>query len=138
MYRIRPYNYSVNTRDVFDLFEDFFKSPVLNEGRRFRVDIENLKDKYIVEAELPGVSKDDINIKYDNETLIINISKEVQNEEVQKDYSFRERQDFVSERRFNVPDVDPNNFTAKLEGGILTITLNKLEHKVNTYTIDID
>lgn len=139
MYRIRPYSSNVQRKDVFDFMDDFFNTPVRsNFVRNFKVDVEELKDKYIVDVEVPGLSKEDINITYENEYLTIRISKEEDQSEEKKEYVLKERSSFTSERSFYLKDVDPNNVKAALDNGVLTITLNKMESAVNSYLIDIE
>ena len=135
MYRIKPYYRSNVSKSMFDLFDDFF-----NESRtvlrNFKVDVQDLKDKYVVEAELPGLEKKDINIKFENDYLTISINKEEESTEDKK-YMYKERTEFSSERSMYLPDVDPKKLSATFNNGILEITLNKQEHAVNSYMIDI-
>ena len=142
MYKIRPYKVKSNVPsffndDVFDVFDSFF-SPRTASTRNFRVDVQDLKDSYLVEAELPGIEKKDINIKYENENLIVSINMEETKEETENIYIHKERFSFSSERRIYLPDVDPKKLNAKLDNGILRIVLNKEEAKINSYMIDID
>ena len=136
MYRIKPYYRSNVSKSMFDLFDDFF-----NESRtvlrNFKVDVQDLKDKYVVEAELPGLDKKDINIKFENDYLTISINKEEESTEDKK-YMYKERTEFSSERSMYLPDVDPKKLSATFNNGILEITLNKQEHAVNSYMIDIE
>ena len=137
MYRITPYRKRNNVSDVFDLFDDFFRTPV-TYTRDFRVDVKDLKDKYIVEAEVPGLEKKDLSIKFENDYLTIAIDKEQETEENEKDkYIHRERYSFKSERKIYLPDVDPKKLSAKMNNGILSIELSKLEEKISSYMIDI-
>ena len=140
MYRLTPYrNRNLNTRDVFDLFDDFFGDRKLNYVRDFRVDVREEKDKYIVEAELPGLTKKDLAIKFENDHLHISIEKEQETEEENDDkkYIHKERHMFRSERSIYLEDVDPKKLNATLKDGILSIELMKLEHKISSYMIDI-
>jgi len=140
MYRVTPYRRSnvLNTKDVFDLFDGFFNDSRPTYVRDFRIDVKNEKDKYIVEAELPGLDKKDISIKYENDRLLISINKEESKEENEDtNYIHRERHSFSSERSIYLEDVDPKKLDATFKNGILTITLMKLEHKVSSYMIDI-
>lgn len=137
MYRIKPYyRTNVNTKDVFDLFDDFFTTSRV-KTRDFRVDVKDLKDKYVVEAELPGITKDELNIKFENDYLTITVSKTEEKEEDAK-YVYKERVAFTAERRMYIPDVNPTKLNAKLDNGILVITLHKSEHASNSYLIDIE
>lgn len=140
MYRITPYRKSNlgSTRDVFDLFDSFFNDRPTQYVRDFRIDVKNEKEKYIVEAELPGMDKKDISIKFENDHLNITINKEENKEdEKQDEYIHRERYSFRSERNIYLEDVDPKKLDASFKNGILTITLHKLEHKISSYMIDI-
>jgi HSP20 family protein len=140
MYRMTPYKRRNNLaqRDVFDLFDDFFNAPT-SYVRDFRIDVQDLKDKYIVEAEVPGLDKKDLNIKFENDYLTISINKEEETEDKDDDkkYLHRERYAFKSERRVYLEDVDPKKLNASLKDGILSIELMKLEHKISSYMIDI-
>lgn len=138
MYRITPYRRNNgNRKDVFDLFDDFFNDRKTTYVRDFKVDVKDEKDKYIVEAEVPGLSKKDLNIKYENDRLTISITKEEENEEQEDNYMHKERYEFRSERSIYLEDVDPKKLSAKMNNGILTIELMKLEHKISSYMIDI-
>ena len=138
MYRITPYRKNnVNTRDVFDLFDDFFTDRKVNYVRDFKIDVKDEKDKYIVEAEVPGLDKKDINIKYENDRLTISINKEDETETKEDKFLHKERHEFRSERSIYLEDVDPKKLSAKMNNGILTVELMKLEHKVSSYMIDI-
>ena len=135
MYRIKPY-YRNDVKDVFDLFDNFFSDTRVVQGN-FKIDVKDLKDKYIVEAELPGLTKEDVNVKFENDYLTIDIHKEEVKEEDTK-YVHKERFSFTSNRKFYLPDVDPTKLSAKFENGILFITLTKSEHASNSYLIDIE
>lgn len=141
MYRITPYRKSnlVNTKDVFDLFDDFFSDRSSAIVRDFRIDVKNEKDKYIVEAELPGMDKKDLAIKFENDQLTISINKEeeIKEDDEKTNYIHRERHSFRSERSIYLEDVDPTKLNATFNNGILTIELMKLEHKISSYMIDI-
>ena len=130
MYRVAPYRKSNNltTRDVFDLFDDFFNDRKATYVRDFRIDVKDEKDKYIVEAEVPGFDKKDLSIKFENDHLTIAIDVEQENESKNEDsnYLHKERHVFKSERNIYLEDVDPKKLSASLNNGILTIELMKL------------
>lgn len=140
MFRIAPYrNTSDVTRDVFDLFDDFFK-PTYSREYNFRVDVRDAKDKYIVDASLPGIEKNDVSVKYEDEVLIISINKEQEVEENNENekYLHREIVKYNASRRISLKDVDPKKLKASMNNGILTVTLPKLKEKLNSYMINID
>jgi HSP20 family protein len=140
MYRITPYRRrNLNTRDVFSLFDDFFNESRHTYVRDFRLDVKEEKEKYVVEAELPGLEKKDISIKFENDYLNISIQTEDNEEDMNEsdNYLHRERHMFRSERKVFSQDVDPKKLNAKLKNGILTIELMKMEEKISSYMIDI-
>jgi len=141
MYRIAPYRRtnSLISRDVFDLFDELFNDRTLTYVRDFRIDVKEEKDRYVVEAELPGFDKKDLSIKFENDYLTITINKEQETEEKDEKEKFlhKERHVFRSERSIYLEDVDPKKINATMENGVLKVELQKLEHKVNTYMIDI-
>jgi len=109
----------------------------------FGVDIREDQDHFYVEAELPGFKKDEIDITLENQTLTITAEKRYENTEgngnggkggkanpgqPQGDYLLRERRWSRFQRSFTLPPtVDEGSVQAKLNDGVLTITLNKRE-----------
>jgi HSP20 family molecular chaperone IbpA len=84
-----------------------------------------------VEAELPGYKKDEVDITLENQTLTISAehkSEKTEGEENKGDWLLRERRYSRFLRSFNLPPtVDDQKVDAKLNDGVLTITLNKRE-----------
>jgi HSP20 family protein len=108
----------------------------------FGVDIREDGDHFYVEAELPGFKKDEIDITLENQTLSITAerrfetpqgnggkNKTAENQsQPQGDYLLRERRYSRFQRSFTLPPtVDEGSVQAKLNDGVLTITLNKRE-----------
>ena len=96
----------------------------------YAVDVREDADHFYVEAELPGFGKDDVNITLENQMLTI--AAERKSEKEQKN---QKGELLLHERRFNrflrsftlPPTVDEQSVNAKLDTGVLTITLNKRE-----------
>ena len=88
----------------------------------FRLDMHQDGDNYFVSAELPGVTKEDINIELDNAVLTISGSRKQKNGESEATTEFS-RSLTVGE------DVAGDKVQAKLENGILTVTLPKREER---------
>ncbi|SFM42528.1 Hsp20/alpha crystallin family protein [Methanolobus profundi] len=92
------------------------------------VDIEEKDDKIVVTTDLPGVSKDDINIDIKNDRVWISANTHKESKEEQEGYLMRERTYSRFARAFNLPSsVDEDAASAKLEDGVLTITIPKAE-----------
>ncbi|HEX4639981.1 MAG TPA: Hsp20/alpha crystallin family protein [Chthoniobacterales bacterium] len=96
----------------------------------FGVDVREDADHFYVDAELPGFRKDDIDITLENSTLTISAERNAQKEENGKkgDWLLRERRYNRFLRSFTLPPtVDEKTVDAKLNDGILSVTLNKRE-----------
>ena len=95
----------------------------------YPVDIREDDDHIYVEAELPGFSKDEIDLTMENQTLTISAERhEQQNGAKQGGYLLNERRYSRFLRSFTLPPtVDDKKVDAKLDNGILSIVLNKRE-----------
>lgn len=103
----------------------------------FKVDIQEKDKEYIVEAELPGVKKDDVSLDYDEGKLSISVKKSEESEEKKKNYIHRERRYSSAARSVYLENANPDGISAKLENGILCITVPKQERPDNSKHISI-
>ncbi len=90
-----------------------------------RVNLYDADSKVILEAELPGVARDDLDITVTRDTLSL---AGVRKTDVPEGYSVhrRERGEVRFSRSFALRDkVDPEKASAKLRDGVLTVTLEK-------------
>lgn len=93
---------------------------------KYPVDIRETEDAYIVEAEMPGFTKDQISISLENGTLAI--SAERKSEQQKGEQHLKERRYTKVARSFTLPTrVDESRVDAKLENGVLHLTLPKSE-----------
>jgi HSP20 family protein len=134
MYKVKPYR----RNDIFDVFEDFFNERPRMYGGNLKVDVRDLAEEYIVDVDVPGLTKEDLEIHFENERLIIAVNKEEEKETENDNYVHRERYTTSTQRSIYLKDVDPSKFSAKLEHGVLKITAKKQEEKINKYMIDIE
>ncbi len=95
----------------------------------YPVDIREDGDHLRVEAELPGFSKDQIDVTIENQTLTITAERTEQpGDKNGGDYLLRERRYARFQRSFTLPPtVDEASVNAKYADGVLTITLSKRE-----------
>jgi HSP20 family protein len=91
-----------------------------------KVNIIETKDRYVLEAEFPGVNKEGLEVSLDNNMLTI-IGRR-QQPEPGASLLYRESESADFRRVFELdPSVDTAKITAKIEQGILTLTLPKTE-----------
>jgi HSP20 family protein len=90
------------------------------------VDIEEQDNAYVIEAELPGVKKDDVNIELvSNELMITGDIKEREREGILRK---RTRRIGRFEYRVRLPEqVDADNVEASLKDGVLSVRVPKRE-----------
>lgn len=119
---------SISLFDDFDqFFENFFNDVPAQVNRRFpTVDIREEKDKYVLEADMPGFVDKDVNVHVDNNVLYLESTREEKKEENHDSYLLRERQACAFRRSFNLPDgVDVEGIKGEFKNGVLTVTLPK-------------
>ena len=131
----RKRNQMQNREDnVFDLdrvFENFFNDSIFpsyfNRSNLMRVDIREEGDAYGLDAELPGVSKENINIDIADGRLTISVNQDEKTEEKKENYVRRERRACSFCRSFDITDIDTDKISAKMENGVLSLTLPRRE-----------
>ncbi|WP_427339485.1 Hsp20/alpha crystallin family protein [Caloranaerobacter sp. DY30410] len=121
--------------DFFLDLPDFFNV----SGLSMRTDIRETDKEYIIEADIPGFSKDQIDITVNNGYLTIKANrKDIINEE-KEGYIRRERRYGTFQRSFRLQNVKEDEIKAKYENGVLKITLPKIkEGKDSIKKIDIN
>lgn len=101
-----------------------------------QVNIFETKDGYVLEAEMPGVTKEGLEITMENNEITIVGHR--QNESAPGQPLFRERQAADYRRVFELdPAIDSGKVSARMEQGVLTLTLPKSE-KVKPRKIRVD
>ncbi len=119
----------------FDLIDQFlFGDNCLRKGI-MKTDINEDNDNYYFQVEVPGFKKEEININIEEGNLTISIAKEEEKEE--KDYLRKERVYSSCERTFYVGEVKEDEIEAKLEDGVLNITVPKNVEVPKTKVIQI-
>ena len=87
-------------------------------------------DTYDIEIDLPGVKKEDIELKIEDDYLTVNAVRQTKKEVKEDDYYLHESNFGLISRSFILPkDVDRENISAHFEDGRLYITLEKEESR---------
>jgi len=124
----------LNMREEMDrMFDNFFRAD-LPETSFARgtwapvVDISETPDDFVITAELPGLTKEDVKISYQDGMLNIHGEKRHEKEEKKKNYHRVERTFGAFERSFRLPSrIMVDRIDAKFKDGVLTLTLPKAE-----------
>ena len=128
MFELMPFGRtrSMDAFDPFRSFDEMTRSFFGNgEPGLFRTDVRDTGDAYLVEADLPGVKKEDIHVDIDGER---GGSKE---ERAQDGSYIRCERSYGSfSRSFDISGVQAENISAAYENGVLTLTMPKKEAAV--------
>ncbi|NLW48023.1 MAG: Hsp20/alpha crystallin family protein [Firmicutes bacterium] len=107
-----------------DLFsDDFFKTNLDS----FKTDISETDKEYVIEAELPGFTKADIEVNYRHGDLSISAKREELSEENNDTYLRKERRTGHVMRTFVFENIDAENIKAEYKDGVLYVNLPKKE-----------
>ena len=128
--------------DFYNMLDDFFSdawSPRRSlAGDTFKIDVQENEREYLVDAELPGVKKEEISLELNDDRLTIGIQKEENNEEKRKNYIHKERRFSSMRRSIYLADANSEEVKAKLEDGVLKIVIPKAVKADNMRRIEIE
>ena len=130
MFELTPF-VKRNTFSPFfrDFEDDFFKFP---QAADFKTDIKDLGNEIRLEADLPGVKKENIKIDIENKFLTISAERKEEKEEKDEKGNFlrRERAYGSFSRSFDISGIRTEDITAKYEDGVLTLILPKKDKEI--------
>ena len=102
-------------------------------GNLMKTDVQELKDSYKVEVDLPGFKKDEVKVQLEDGYLTISAAKGLDKDEKEKEtghYIRKERYAGACMRSFYVGDaVTEKDIKAEFKHGILTLSIPKMEAK---------
>ena len=123
----------VPRRNSFDLFDDFFKDDHFFDKKvnhLMKTDIKQKGDKYLVEVDLPGFEKENINIELKDGYLVISAHSESEQEDNETKYIHKEKFYGECSRSFYIgDDINKEDITAEFKNGILIVTVPKKDEK---------
>ncbi len=137
------------SQNFFDrMFEPYFRLNLFDHvrdeerkrnGQTFqpRIDVQEKEGEYLLKADIPGVSKDDIHLEVSNGILYLSGEKK----EERKDATCHvlERRFGSFKRSMTLPeDVDTNHIEASHKNGVLTVHLQKKPENKGKRTIEIE
>ena len=110
--------------DPFRMFDEmekhFFQGSALGD---FKADIRDTGDAFELEADLPGVKKEDIQVDIDSNYLTISATRQTEKDEKDKagNYVRRERSYGTYSRSFDVSGVETGEISASFADGVLKL-----------------
>lgn len=115
---------------TYDPFFDLFFQPEKRTNHRYLMstDILDKKDHYEMKVNLPDVKKEDLNVSLENGYLNIEVNVNTEKQEKEEDYILNERSYGTYSRRYYVgEDVEMKDISGKLENGLLTLNIKKVD-----------
>lgn len=114
-------------KSLNDVFSDDFFAPLKSSTMSFRTDIRESEQAYLIEAELPGFKKEEIDIDYATPYLTIKAARKEEGTEESNDHQWVRRERRYGEylRRFYVQDIAEEEIHASLKDGLLSLEVPK-------------
>lgn len=124
------FNGKGNAPTIFDIFNrpitDFDFMGSKHATKSFSVDVRDLGDSYLLEADLPGTVKEDIHLNFEEGVLSISAEHHTAQDDANA-YLIHEREAGSYERSFRFQDADPDAIKASFENATLRIVLSKVQ-----------
>lgn len=108
--------YMIN--DIFDELNNMFYGK--GGYKSFPLDLVEIENGYVVIAEMPGVLKEDIKMNFEDGILTIEADRK---KDKDAKYLINERDIMHLKRSVNFGDIEEESINAKLENGLLVITI---------------
>ncbi len=122
-------------RNDFDLFDDMFGMDPFFERRDsklMKTDIKEKGDKYIIDIDLPGYDKENIDLEIEDGYLKVTAKVDKNVDESDEDEKYIHQERFYGEcsRSFYIgKNIKEEDIKASFKKGILTLTIPKEEQK---------
>ena len=104
------------------MFNDFYRD--LTAVGNMPTDIEEKDNEYLLSVDLPGVNKEDIDISFEDSYLTIKVSQKEEEKDEDK-YIRHEIKSYDMSRSYYLENVDEDFIKAKLDNGVLSISIAK-------------
>jgi HSP20 family protein len=97
---------------------------------RPRVDVRETDKQFVIHAELPGLTKEQVNVELDQGVLTLSGERKFEKKDVQEQFHRIERSYGKFQRSFAVPEgLDPSAIQATFNNGVLEVLMPKPEDK---------
>lgn len=141
MFDLIPFEHRGKALNNFwDPFDGEFFPDLSKAAFPCRTDIRDEGNKYVLEAEMPGFKKEDIQINVEGDRMTLSANHQEQNEEKDENnhYIRRERSWGSVSRSFDISGIDAQKIEASYQNGVLHLDLPKVhEQKSDSRSIQI-
>lgn len=126
------------------VFEDFLNNDIMPRANTTApaVNVREDEKAYTMEVASPGIKKEFCRVSINDEgNLSIAIENKFEHKETEKKHRYLRREFSYSnyEQNYELPeDVDKENISAKVEDGILTVTLPRVQKEVKKLSRSIN
>ena len=97
------------------------------------VDINESNDAFMISADLPGIEKSNIEVKVEENNLILIANRHIDKSDTNEKFHYNERSFGTFSRSFKLPKaVKEEKITAKLDNGVLSIVIPKAEDAIKS------
>ena len=128
--------------DFYNMVDDFFNDGLMPSRNllqdSFKLDIVEKDNEYSIEAEMPGIRKDEIDLNIDNDNLCISVNRTEEVNNDGKNFVHRERRATSMSRRVRLAGAKLDDIKAKLKDGVLVVSIPKDVKTSSSRKIDIE
>jgi HSP20 family protein len=127
--------FSTLQNEMNRLFNTVFDTPAANGGSTLRrwmpaMDLVETEDHFVLRADLPGVSEEDVNIEVEDRVLTISGERKAEHELSKEGYHRVERAFGTFSRALTLPEgIDPDAVAATFDRGVLEVRIPKPEQR---------
>jgi HSP20 family protein len=127
--------FSTLQNEMNRLFNTVFDAPSPGNSGTLRrwmpaMDLVETADHFVLRADLPGLTEDDVKIEFEDGTLTLSGERKVENEDKGEGYYRAERAFGSFSRSLTLPQgIDPEAVTASFDRGVLEVSIPKPEER---------
>jgi HSP20 family protein len=127
--------FSTLQNEMNRLFNTVFDTPAANGGSTLRrwmpaMDLVETQDHFVLRADLPGLSEEDVNIELEDRVLTISGERKAEHELSKEGYHRVERAFGTFSRALTLPEgIDPDAVAATFDRGVLEVRIPKPEQR---------
>jgi HSP20 family protein len=121
--------------DMNRLFNAFFDAPAAGNGASIRrwvpaMDLVETEDHFVLRADLPGLSEDDVSIELEDNVLTLSGERRAEHDDREEGYYRVERAAGTFARSLTLPEgIDPDAVEATFDRGVLEVRIPKPEQR---------